>query len=79
MFQKHLSLVFTSDADTSGRIRELTVKMGLAQAKGYKIFHFLVLALTLALCENETQHKHKDIYCVWPIEALAPDSPRLKI
>ena len=30
---------------------------------------------SLASCENETQHKHKEICCVWPIKALVRDSP----
>ena len=33
----------------------------------------------LASCENETQHKHKEICYVWPIKTLVPDSPRLSI
>ena len=34
---------------------------------------------SLASCENETQHKHKEIWNVWPIKARVPDSPRLSI
>ena len=30
-------------------------------------------------CENETQHKHKEICCIWPIKALVQDSLYLSI
>ena len=41
---------------------------------------YLHLCLSsLASCENETQHKHKEICYVWPIKALVPDSTRLSI
>ena len=30
-------------------------------------------------CENERQHKHKEICYVWPIKGLVPDSVHLGI
>ena len=35
------------------------------------------MLVSLASCENQTEHKHKEICCVWPIKELVPDSLHL--
>ena len=83
-----LSLVCTSDASTStsSNIRALisSWKPGwrkhkqrrMRKHKDQNISISLCLRFclrSLALCENKTQHKHKEICYVWPMKALVPD------
>ena len=65
------------------RENEVDASISTRASKRIKKFAFSLcfrLCLrSLALCENETQHKNKEICHVRPTKALVPDSPRLSI